>query len=322
MELGQTRNVREYYQVFDETSESYTQGSPSGLQHHNKTFSPPLLDSKEITNTHDAADDTRAEHRLSVTRITSRKRARPHPSASQDRQEACQDKGRYATTKTSNPPEAPHTAAADNSDPHRPAKRPRSGGERNGGETQIPANAPGRSFIAVVSIQSALEARALDARPSYFPGNLLTNDSINCLELGQLRHIEATYAYARFLFDMGDLESKQLRPVLGYIRQLLLHARALARWSPGWLSEARDAADVLPNFPGRPLTDESNVPLDTDVILDTEQLHHMREAYCRFIRLKSKLQGPEKREYDYLLGCMEQLLHHVRGLEAEVNGFK
>ena len=130
------------------------------------------------------------------------------------------------------------------------------------------------------------------------------------------------YAYARFLFDMGDLESKQLRFVLGYIRQLLLHARALARWSPGWLSEARDAADVLPNFPGRPLTDESDAPLDTDVILDTEQLHHVREAYCRFIRLKSKARGSGEMDYDYLLGCMEQLLHHIRRLEAEVNGTK
>ena len=222
----------------------------------------------------------------------------PHASASQDRpREARQNKGRHATTEKANGlPEAPHTEVAYGSEPHRPAKRPRSGGDRNGAEAQIPANPPDRSFIAVVSVQ----AEPLGAGPSNFPGNLLTNDSMKCLDPGQLRHVESTYAYARFLFDMGDLEYKQLRPVLGYIRQLLLHARALDRSSPGALSEARDAANVLPNFPGRPLTDESDVPLDT------EQLHHMREAYCRFIRLKSK-QGS-----DYYEGLKAEEIRDLR----------
>ncbi len=123
MDLGQTRDVREYYQALrgshDDTSESYTQGS----QRYDEILSPPLLDSREVASIQehagravcltldpvDAADTARVENRPSAIRITNRKRApMPPASAAQDRQEACQYKGKHTTTKTNNPPEALH----------------------------------------------------------------------------------------------------------------------------------------------------------------------------------------------------------------------
>ena len=56
-------------------------------------------------------------------------------------------------------------------------------------------------WIAFISAQS-LDGNA--ERPSHFPGKLLTNNSVDCLDFDQRQHIEATYAYSRWEVDLGS----------------------------------------------------------------------------------------------------------------------
>ena len=176
----------------------------------------------------------------------------------------------------------------------------------------IPTHPPGRSFIAAISVVSVREAKFSVEERSDFPGKLLTNDSVGCLEDFQLQHILTTYANARFRFDLGDLISEKFILVFGYLRHLILHFRALEIWSPSMDQQQRRVAKVYPSFPGQPLPGRVGRPLSA------EQFQHVKEVFSELIGQKHEIRESEESAYSYLLGCMEQLIHHIRGQEAEM----
>ena len=205
-------------------------------------------------------------------------------------------------------------SGARHQDSLRPAKRQRSKflpeSTTKQGRLPIPPNPPGRSSIALIPAAFLAGSSKLS---SYFPGKLLTNDSMTFLDAVQRLHIEGTYALAQFRFEEGRLQSGELfRHLLSYTRQMLRHWHALEMSLPHALGEARDEEDVLPNFPGRPLSSGSVVPLNT------EQTRHVEDVYRELIQYKADIDDDEADAYDHLLGCMEQLFHHSRALQAWV----
>jgi hypothetical protein len=81
------------------------------------------------------------------------------------------------------------------------------------------------------------------------------------------------------------------------------------------MEDARADADVLPTFPGTPLEDQSRS-------LNPEQLNHVEDTYKGLFADMDSLSreaygraGVE--DYCYVLGLLEQLIHHIRGSEAK-----
>ncbi|KAB5549388.1 hypothetical protein GE09DRAFT_172541 [Coniochaeta sp. 2T2.1] len=178
--------------------------------------------------------------------------------------------------------------------------------------TPIPHRPPHRAFIATTTMQDIVpQASTLNKDAPYYPGPPLTNDTVGVLTIGQIRHITTTYAYAEYLFKGDDLR-EEFRLLLGYIRQLLRHDMAVPLWRCD-LGKARANANVLPNFPGMPLGE----CICSETPLDAGQLSHIRDVYENFFKTETKKwDSGDKAAYEYLLGCMEQLIHHSRGLRA------
>lgn len=182
----------------------------------------------------------------------------------------------------------------------------------------------GRSYLAASQVWDMEGRLRLDKRQSHFPGTPLTKDSGGTLNPGQWRHIRTTYAFAQLVFDEDTMLGECFRIPLGYIHQLLLHDQADSTGevanptlSHAEMEDARADADVLPTFPGTPLEDRSRP-------LNSEQLNHVEETYKGlFVDMDSLSReayggpGIGVEDYCYVLGLLEQLIHHIRGSEAK-----
>ncbi len=173
-----------------------------------------------------------------------------------------------------------------------------------------PSILPGRSSLAASPI---LDIQGVQS--SHFPGQPLTKDSGGVLCNRQWRHIRATYAYARYLFDEEEELPKGFSIPLGYIIQLLWHINisieGLPAPSPADMEAARISAGVFPNFPGMPLEDNFSRSLSP------VQLMHVEDVYCKLVAEDGpEVPGYRKGDYNYLLALLGQLILHHRGTQG------
>jgi len=102
--------------------------------------------------------------------------------------------------------------------------------------------------------------------------------------------------------------SEECHIPLGYIRQLLRHIGDFSNETEiapdAVMKRARSNRDVLPNFPGMPLTGHPGS-------LSLAQLRHLEETHQRLITEMGQTRVGE--DYEYLLAIWEQLIYEHRG---------
>lgn len=173
---------------------------------------------------------------------------------------------------------------------------------------------PGRAYIAATQVRDNKSAPLpSDKELSHFPGQPITKDSGGTLRPDQWRHIRTTYAFARYLLDEEAYNkiSEACRMPLGYIRQLLWHTgdfeNETAIALDAVMEKARSDYDVLPTFPGIPLTDCFGS-------LSLTQFKHLEETYQHLVTEIDQMSDDEN--YKYLLAIWEQLIYDHQGWDG------
>lgn len=124
--------------------------------------------------------------------------------------------------------------------------------------------------------------------------------------------------YMQWKVKLGNLKLQQFLLFLGYIKQLILDYCILAMLLTSIPNKSQVAADNL-EFQRWPPSYDTNAPPQffsillgnySNVHFNTKQIHYINKVYKELIQLKTEVHCFKNLFYNYLLSCIEQLIHY------------